>query len=240
MGDEDCENDGMHRSTIAPFFPSTRRMLFVAVIFSASAWATLPAHAAIVYSVGNIIVDGAGISGPSSLTVDWDGDGTFEASIAFSPTVGGIQAIDSNRFAVVTAGSEVGRLEAGVQIGPDLGYASSGNFYTGTISFPSPFPNLSGTWVSQGDGYFGFSFDYNGTTAFGWAYFRPQSPSQYAATITEWAFDDTGAPIVTGMTAVPEPATSAFMAGLAGLGVLVVRRRKRMNPASGARRARSA
>jgi hypothetical protein len=79
-----------------------------------------------------------------------------------------------------------------------------------------------------------FSFDNSGTTNYGWIELTATTTgltgsgtpyvSLYSATLGDWAYDDSGVPILAGQTAaVPEPATAtlamggALVAGAAGL-----------------------
>lgn len=74
----------------------------------------------------------------------------------------------------------------------------------------------------------GFTFEAGGTaTQYGWV--RLTFDSNTSASIDQWAYDDTGAPIAAGV--IPEPGTALLLgAGLAILGGACSRRRDRHRP----------
>ncbi|MDG2122287.1 MAG: PEP-CTERM sorting domain-containing protein [Verrucomicrobiales bacterium] len=79
-------------------------------------------------------------------------------------------------------------------------------------------------------GHFGFSFDNGGTTNYGFARFEFSTTGGAATTssytITDWAYDDTGATISFGAAPIPEPSRLGLLAlGMGAAGLL--RRRKK-------------
>ena len=128
------------------------------------------------------------------------------------------------------------RLNAGQLIGPNQSagtFASFSNlvdqFYNYTTHAKSG--PMSGGWISGGKGYIGFRFiDANGHLDYGWMQlqfnaggFNSQSTS---LTVIDWAYDNSGNPIVAGQ--VPEPSSMALaLLGAGALGLTIWRQVRR-------------
>ena len=84
-------------------------------------------------------------------------------------------------------------------------------------------------FVSGASTYIGFQFNPSGSQVlYGWANVTLTNGGSFGTfTINSWAYDNTGASILTGQTsAVPEPATSAVGLGALALGAAALRRRR--------------
>lgn len=75
--------------------------------------------------------------------------------------------------------------------------------------------------------YLGFKFTSGEDTYYGWAKYTQNGYTD--GTLYGFAYDNTGAPIAVGATAVPEPGASAALAGLAAgsVAALAIRRRRK-------------
>ena len=115
------------------------------------------------------------------------------------------------------------RFAGGTLIGPNTGYQSPGTGYTDLG------PSF-GNWASGGQGYLGFTIrDASSGSAsdvfYGWADITVNS--DFSVTLNAFAYENVrNRPIATPLSAVPEPATWAFMGlGLAALGFVARRQR---------------
>ena len=85
-------------------------------------------------------------------------------------------------------------------------------------------------FVSGASTYIGFQFNPSGSQVlYGWANVTLTNGGSFGTfTINNWAYDNTGASILTGqsVSAVPEPATSAVGLGALALGAAALRRRR--------------
>jgi hypothetical protein len=117
----------------------------------------------------------------------------------------------------------VGRLA----LGSPIGSATNTPLHTWGNHYVSYTGSASGNWNADGDtGYMGFSFLLNdgaGSTVYGWAEIERVSPS--SANLLGWGYEDSGAAIAAGATAVPEPSGLALLA-LGATGVAALRRRR--------------
>ncbi len=98
--------------------------------------------------------------------------------------------------------------------------------------------SFSGGFVSVQDGqhYYGFSLT-DGSTVYGWmSVTRSGADTTLTGTVTEWAYETSGASILVGQTsAIPEPATTAAAAALlAGSAAVWKRRRQKLADAKAA------
>ncbi|MCW1914905.1 PEP-CTERM sorting domain-containing protein [Luteolibacter sp. GHJ8] len=190
--------------------------LLAAGLFAASG----SADAAIVYSgvvnlsiptnFDGIYIDIDGMSSSTTETAGWDinpffGGSVISTSVDFHPVADGVLNTSS-----------ILRLDEGVEINGALVFAGS--------------PGGSSTHMGPGtsqfqegvEGYIGFSFTTNDSDGpyFGWLLIEVTANNP-GGVVTGWAFEDTGAPILTG--AVPEPSSLLLF----GLAPLLLRRRRR-------------
>ncbi len=131
-----------------------------------------------------------------------------------------------SRYFVVGVGpfsSLVARLGAGEEVGYPRAFATS----SGTLA--DHYYGI-GNWQALGQGYIGVSFpDAAGNTLYGWIDITIES--DYRVTLTRWAYEDEGNPILTGAgPTVPEPSSLTLMA-LGASGLAILRRRRRQNQA---------
>jgi PEP-CTERM motif-containing protein len=128
------------------------------------------------------------------------------------------------------------KLNAGQLIGPNQNvgtFSSVSNlidqFYNYTTHVKTG--PMSGGWSSGGKGYIGFSFvDANGHLDYGWMQLQLSlgnfTSQTSAATVIDWAYDNTGNPIATGQVPEPGPMALALLGGGA-LGLLIWRQIRR-------------
>ena len=180
----------------------------------AGATAVLTTNAAIVFTDNaNLTVDAS--SGPGdSLNIfpaatsdgiqlygSFDGkSGTDTASLIY---------INSTRFVDVSATPNVlDKLSSGVAIGSSSSFNGS--------SLIAGFGE--GLWNRGDDAYFGFEFNPSGSLVlYGWGHLVRSATGTDTVTLTQYAYDNTGAAILTGatgVTPVPEPADYAFASGV--------------------------
>lgn len=118
---------------------------------------------------------------------------------------------------------------SGFQISTSGGYvALHGSDVTvdSSLSFEDVASINTGNWIATGGGLIAYRFQYEETLAYGWAQVVVGGSDAH---ITEWAFETSSAPILTGSTVstVPEPSTYAALAGLGSLAIAAVYRRRR-------------
>lgn len=126
----------------------------------------------------------------------------------------------SNQFRGIANGSfrYPANLGTGVNVSAGAFVAHSGNFFA-TLAFKSGYANSQ--WLSQGTGFIGFKFNSGAGIEYGWARITMNEgiPGN-SFTLDDYAWADTGTPILTGETtaAVPEPGSLGLLAvGAAGL-----------------------
>jgi len=217
----------------------------VALLAGAAAALPLAAHADIVYSGPQDITGssaGDGVTNDSDYTVNVAaGESasafTFTANdtnetlynlkqVYVTPAAGNMYIADpSNNPAALSAGQAIGN--------------SGSNFITGqgTLQY-TDFSGVSspsgGNWPSNGDqAYLGIEFTDNNPSVgsslnsvyYGWIDLGVETGIDASYTITGWAYENDGDPILAGAGQVPEPSSLALFA-LGAAGVLAVRRRK--------------
>lgn len=116
-------------------------------------------------------------------------------------------------------------------------FGSSFSFVTGGKASPTPTDMTIGTTI-DGSGFYsandandffgtnpyvGFTFDDGGGFRNGWLKVDTSSNNM---SITEWAYEDTGASIKVGQTAVPEPSSTLLVLASGMLGLTLRRRKK--------------
>ncbi len=185
------------------------------------------AQAAIQYFTTTITSDS---STPGNVAWNIDGLGAVEANL--NNTVNGgsiyiknITVGSAAGFGVVTNGFNlIPGLASNQPIGSADNFSSSVDsvFYGGGLFSVSNISSVVATYI-------GFKFNPEGTELYGWANVTfTQEGNWGTITITEWAYDDTGASILTGATgAIPEPANFAVGLGALALGAAGLRRRRR-------------
>lgn len=212
--------DGANSNPLNPMIgtPSNRfrssGLVAATVACVAGATAVLTANAAIVFTDNaNLTVDTSSGPGDShnifpAATSDgiqlyggFDGkSGTDTASLLY---------INSTRFVDVSATPNVlDKLSSGVAIGSSSSFNGS--------SLIAGFGE--GLWNRGDDAYVGFKFNPSGSLVlYGWGHLVRSSTGTDTVTLTQYAYDNTGAAILTGatgLTPVPEPADFAFAGGV--------------------------
>ncbi|ADE54241.1 PEP-CTERM sorting domain-containing protein [Coraliomargarita akajimensis] len=153
---------------------------------------------------------------------DIDGDTVNEASI--QSWFGNVIDIygGGNAFQVVGASSTLQGMSSGVVISSAQSFTSSIYSIAGTAG-----PRNATGFSDGAPAYIGFSFDPDGAgagpTLYGWAELVLSSGGSFGSvTVNRWAYEDSGAAIVTGV--VPEPESASLGLGLLALGAAGVRR----------------
>jgi hypothetical protein len=189
----------------------------------AGAATLLTANAAIIFTDNvNATVD---LTPPSNQSIPIQLDGpTGTGFVFFSQfdSKGGAQTsgtISINFFKPVVDGPDANL----VKLGSGVTIDSSSNFTTG---FGTQATGPTGQWTPGDDAYFGFELQPSGSPMlYGWGRLVRSASGTDTLTLTQWAYDNTGASIATGQTsAVPEPGACAVVAG-AGLMALAGGRR---------------
>ena len=123
--------------------------------------------------------------------------------------------LNGNTRVALNGGGAPDNLTPGTLVGPALTF--SGVSFYGSVAIPA-----------NQTGYIGFSFDPDmvpgAQTLYGWYRISVGDNVLGDGAISEWAFDNSGAPITVG--AVPEPSSIALLA-MGAAGVLALRRRRR-------------
>ena len=128
---------------------------------------------------------------------------------------------------VVTAYAGLLGLASNVRISAD-------NFFRTTriAVFQNGYFRSASNFPSGESAYIGFQFKPDSTVLYGWAdvtLTETEDDTYGTFTVNRWAYDDTGASILTGQTVaapVPEPATYALGLGALALGAAGLRRRR--------------
>ncbi|MEM1221905.1 MAG: hypothetical protein AAGH40_04020 [Verrucomicrobiota bacterium] len=160
-----------------------------------------------------------GEDGLSQFNWDIDDAGGRETQIAES--VSGPYSSIGNRLNTSQFGFQISDLKL-VNLGTSA-YVSAGNSFRAVIPGIISYGNINiATGFNSGEtGYFGFKFDSNGTTLFGWAevVITNAAVDNGNFEVIRWAYEDDGSAIRVGQTiAVPEPASTAAGLGLLALG----------------------
>lgn len=176
--------------------------------------------------------------------VDWDVDGNFgrdfflvRATDFFDPIVH-LNSNGANGRGFVNQGpvgdDGIRNLNSRFLVGPTL--AAGYNFdVTGAGARRLIDDGAMGSdafgFTSGQAGFAGFRFDAGGTTLYGWAELTIDVTAPATVTISQWAYEDTGAAIAVGATtaAVPEPSSLGLLA-LGAAGVTAWRRKKQSKP----------
>jgi hypothetical protein len=105
-----------------------------------------------------------------------------------------------------------------------------GDTVNGALGFSGPYGHFkydslsNPNWAPGTSRYAGFQFELDGSDVYGWMQIDYSSTGD-TFTVSEWAYDDTGAGIEIGAL-IPEPSTALLLAlGLAGLGLCAARKR---------------
>jgi hypothetical protein len=176
--------------------------------------AVLTANAAIVFTDNvNCTVDPGPISSNSSVvypasTSDGFGLNGYIDDKSGTDTASIIAVGDILFVGVARGSSVVGKLSSGVSIG-------SSSFFD-NIDIVSGYG--IGLWNRGDDGYFGFEFNPSGSLVlYGWGHLARSATGTDTVSVTQYAYDNSGAAILagdTGLTPVPEPTDYAIAAGV--------------------------
>lgn len=197
----------------------------VAVVATASALMT--SQGAVIYSgVQNVSTTAAASWDRKAVNVD--GQFASEFSLASSSSKGTHHILDtfSTDFdfvsSVALTSDLMDKLDSSVSVGSGSLFSS----YISPVVRDFSNNNARGNWNPDSSGYFGFRFDPSGSqTLYGWGQLSI-SANGNTMTLVDYAYDNSGASILTGATAaVPEPSVSLL--GLMGLtSVCFLRSRK--------------
>jgi hypothetical protein len=192
------------------------------------------ADAAVVYS-GIVNIANTALTAGATTNIVIDGVTPFALSGIFFAKGSGGSTTDSLQtfsagFAFISETANVAhvdKLGAGVNVDASDSYSNSAS---GLVSKSDG----SGPWLSSTDGYFGFEFNPTGSQVdYGWGQITTSAFSN-TMTLVDYAYDDSGAAILSGQTLgaspVPEPGTATLVAS--ALGVVAFFRRRRGGAAS--------
>ncbi|MEY2440065.1 MAG: hypothetical protein QOI34_1450 [Verrucomicrobiota bacterium] len=215
-----------------------------AIIYSGTKNVSIPAlNAAGIYFDFDTNTFSPSPSAPADANLfDVYGTGTYNGQAAFYHGVsffGPNNAINNALATLTTTLGETLKLGAGVTVGPN---PSSGVFgrendlanqwYTGAADGTRTGP-LMGQWSSGGTGFLGFRFvDKNGQTDYGWMRisFDPTNflNQQISTVVIDWAYNNSGGPILTGQ--IPEPSSIALaFLGAGAVGLALWRQRRQQS-----------
>jgi MYXO-CTERM domain-containing protein len=209
--------------------PTSRTQTLARVsTLAAVATAATGAHAAIVFNSSSITSNDT-----TRGTTSWNIDGTGVAEVGLKNlNRGGGGAVfykslgASGGFRAVTNARRLNGLAASVPISTAQQFGSVSIYQ---IFKQNQFRAVT-NFVSGASTYIGFEFNPSGTMLYGWANVTLTKSGGYGTfTINNWAYDDTGASILTGQTVatpVPEPASYAVGLGALALGAAALRRRR--------------
>lgn len=168
-------------------------------------------------------------------TTFWDIDGTGANEASFVNTGSNKSLVPvSGSFGYVANGPSLPLF--GLPDGFEFEVSGGFEFQTGSVdlTLSGALGNVSG-FTSGTPGIMIFQFTPDSTVLYGWANVTITTGDTYGTfTVNEWAYEDTGASIITGATtsAVPEPATYAVLFGALALGAASLRRRRESRPAA--------
>ena len=163
---------------------------------------------------GNVTVTGWGYGGIENVYgksggVVTGGTGSKGGLLTTRTTHSLLPSRVSSFASLSNAGSSLPLLGLGATIG-------EGGFFTAD--------SRSVQWAGGSNGYFGFRFNPTGATnLYGWGRLSISGNGQIMK-LLDWAYEDTGAPILAGATAVPEAELAALV--MAGLSSAALRRRR--------------
>jgi hypothetical protein len=211
----------------------TRSLTATATATAAGAAALLTANAAI------ILTDNV------NLTADLDNpaDQFQNTFVTSSPSTGfqlytGFDGKSGQQYAGVnTISSQLVRDSPSgnslLQMGTGISVDAGSSFTSGGQNIANP--SLASGWLTRGSsGYFGFSINPSGSLPlYGWGELVRSATGTDTITLTRYAYEDSGAAILTGaVTAVPEPESYAVLGGTGLLVMAGIRRwRQRATPA---------
>jgi len=166
---------------------------------------------------GNVVTDGGDLDGSPVFSLShhfWTTTSTYSVGMGIGGSAGlqFVQPMPNPRGAA--------RLGTGVLVGTPSqiwGASSVSNLIStdsGNVGI-----GIENGWYARGSGFIGFRFDSGGTTLHGWAELTVGGDTE-GFTLERWAFDDTGASILTGQ--VPAPGTTGI--ALLALGAAGMRR----------------
>jgi len=167
------------------------------------------------------------------------GTGTYNGQQAFYHSVSFFGPNKTTNNAIATGATTVGSTVR-LTLGTSIGSTAPGGTVFGrqndlinqffNYSTGAPVGPLTGQWASGGTGYLGFKFvAANGLTDYGWmrvslntTNFQNQIVS---ATVIDWAYNNTGGPILAGQ--IPEPSSVALaLLGSGALGLTLWRQHR--------------
>ncbi len=190
---------------------------YTAAAGAAAAFAATPAEAAVVYTdIADVTLNHG-----DTFSIDFDGDTDNDITISGGSTSFN-QIKTGSVLGTVTSNDNALALPAGFVVGPAPATGSFG----AAFDLWSQSDYLYGNWINVSNRYLGVRFSISGATHYGWV--RMSTVNTDTVTIHDYAYETLAdTPIVTGITAVPEPGTLAlFASGAAGLIALRRRRRK--------------
>jgi MYXO-CTERM domain-containing protein len=215
-------------SVPSPFRTRTRSLVGVS---------TLSALASATGATAGIVFDTTSVTSNNTDTgsVSWDIDGDGSAEAYLDNSVGGESVYknlvsNSNYFKVLHQNNGLLGLAENVVVSGTTSFFAG---YINNILYNGSLSNV--TNISSGTPTFiGFSFKPTGTTYYGWAQVTLTEGERFGTfTINQWAYENTGASILTGQTsAVPEPSAYALGVGALALGAAGLRRRRRTRAVS--------